>query len=130
MLTEVYRQICLPSLPCGHGNPVPCKACAAGRCNGSVSGRLQNEAALVEAVLQRLGADGDAVFSVEPAAPAGGAEGGRLLPHLNWPCTLRSALLVCRAPPPPYPTAPRGVWLLPSVRGLPYPSSGLQKLFK
>lgn len=52
----------------------------------------QNEKGMVEALLKRLGADGDAVFSVE--AVNGGTGEGRLLQHLHWPCTLRTAFLV------------------------------------
>ncbi len=48
----------------------------------------------MEALLRRLGADGGAVLAVEEAHPAGSDQGGRLLPHLNWPCTLRSAFRV------------------------------------
>ena len=55
---------------------------------------MQNEGASVEALLRRLGADGGAVLAVEEAHPAGSSQGGRLLPHLNWPCTLRSAFRV------------------------------------
>jgi NADPH-ferrihemoprotein reductase len=61
-----------------------------------------NDPSLVERLLQRLGQDGAAVFSVasaEEGAPGGagpqgaGSKGSRLLPHLGWPCTLRHALL-------------------------------------
>mmetsp|Transcript_17221 Transcript_17221/g.51507 ORF Transcript_17221/g.51507 Transcript_17221/m.51507 type:complete len:883 (-) Transcript_17221:2276-4924(-) len=54
----------------------------------SVGVVVQNQDDLVDALLKRLGADGGAVLSVEAAD---GSEGGRLLPHLNWPCTLRHA---------------------------------------
>lgn len=61
----------------------------------------QNDEALVDALLARLGAGGGRVFSVAPAAASDGgavdgADGGssRLLEHLGWPCTLRTALLV------------------------------------
>jgi hypothetical protein len=59
----------------------------------------QNDEALVDGLLERLGAGGGRVFSVAPAAlPDGstgeGAGGGRLLEHLGWPCSLRMALLV------------------------------------
>lgn len=49
----------------------------------------------MDALLKRLGADGGAVLSVEAAD---GSEGGRLLPHLNWPCTLRHAFKVGVSP--------------------------------
>lgn len=51
----------------------------------------------MDALLERLGAGGGRVFSVEAALQGeggGGASGGRLLEHLGWPCTLRTALLV------------------------------------
>ncbi len=64
-----------------------------------LSRRVQNDEALVDALLERLGVDGAGVFSVAPAAggaAAGGRneQGSRLLEHLGWPCTLRNALLV------------------------------------
>lgn len=49
----------------------------------------------MDALLKQLGADGGAVLSVEAAD---GSEGGRLLPHLNWPCTLRHAFKVGLSP--------------------------------
>ncbi|KAK9818129.1 hypothetical protein WJX72_007597 [[Myrmecia] bisecta] len=72
----------------------------------------ENDPALVDGLLARLGQDGAAIFSVRPvgspadsAAPATSSAGSagsasseasgapRLLPHLRWPCTLRWALL-------------------------------------
>ena len=73
----------------------------------SLGVRPRNDPAMVDTLLKRLEADGAAVFSVTPAdddedAEAGG-DGGegaapvkRLLPHLNWPCTLREAFTVRR----------------------------------
>ncbi|KAL4447522.1 hypothetical protein ABPG75_004741 [Micractinium tetrahymenae] len=71
----------------------------------------ENDPALVQALLERLGLDGDAVFDVAPAEEEGeeqdgGAGGGgaqaaapaahhhteRLLPHLRAPCSARRAL--------------------------------------
>lgn len=61
-----------------------------------------NDPVVVERLLECLGQDGAAVFSVVAADDAvpgsSGAEGtasgsSRLLPHLGWPCTLRHALL-------------------------------------
>eukprot|EP00884_Botryococcus_braunii_P018195 jgi/Botrbrau1/5059/Bobra.37_1s0024.1 len=61
-----------------------------------------NDPSLVDQLLQRLGQDGEAVFSVIPAdegapgstGPQGAdSKGSRLLPNLGWPCTLRHALL-------------------------------------
>ena len=51
---------------------------------------------LVDGLLERLGAGGGRVFSVAPADAAEAVSGcdTRLLDHLAWPCTLRSALLV------------------------------------
>ena len=75
----------------------------------SIAVRPRNDPATVDALLQRLKADGAAVFSVAPAdddedGDEAGGEGGegvaagkRLLPHLNWPCTLREALTVRRS---------------------------------
>ena len=53
----------------------------------------------MDGLLERLGAGGGRVFSVAPApSPDGPAaqdsSGGRLLEHLGWPCSLRTALLV------------------------------------
>lgn len=68
----------------------------------------ENDPALVEGLLERLGLDGDAVFDVAPAEEeeeggtaaggGGGSSGGghhhaeRLLPHLRAPCSVRRAL--------------------------------------
>jgi NADPH-ferrihemoprotein reductase len=62
----------------------------------------QNEPALVAALLERLGLEGDAVFAVAPAGEgaAAAANGGsahdssreHLLPHLGAPCSVRAAL--------------------------------------
>lgn len=52
----------------------------------------ENDPSLVEDLLRRLQWDGAAAFEVLPAA-AGGSQGGKLLSHLGWPCTLKSALL-------------------------------------
>ena len=71
----------------------------------SLGVRPRNDPALVDALLKRLDADGTAVFSVAPADDDEdgevGNEGGegtapvkRLLPHLNWPCTLSEAFTV------------------------------------
>jgi len=50
----------------------------------------RNSPELVDSLLERLGADGTAVFSVSnlDGTPAGGK-----LAHLRWPCSLRSALM-------------------------------------
>lgn len=50
-----------------------------------------NDSALVEGLLQRLGWDGDQVFSVGSSDEGSGSE--KLLQHLGWPCSLRHALL-------------------------------------
>ena len=49
-----------------------------------------NDAQLVEAVLSRLGWNGDRVFAVAPASSSDA--GQKLLQHLHWPCSLRHAL--------------------------------------
>ena len=72
----------------------------------SLGVRPRNDPAMVDGLLKRLDADGAAVFSVAPAGEdedgEAGVEGGegasapvkRLLPHLNWPCTLREGFTV------------------------------------
>lgn len=57
--------------------------------------------AMLQALLQRLGADRLRVFSVAHAEGEAAAGGERLLQHLRWPCTLRQALSVGRRPPSP-----------------------------
>lgn len=64
----------------------------------------ENDPALVGALLERLGLDGDAIFDVAPAEEEAGAGDGaqqaqqaqhhteRLLPHLRAPCSVRHAL--------------------------------------
>lgn len=61
-----------------------------------------NDPVVVERLLECLGQDGAAVFSVVAADDAAQGSSGterpaagssRLLPHLGWPCTLRHALL-------------------------------------
>ncbi len=75
----------------------------------SLGVRPRNDPAMVDALLERLDADGAAVFSVAPAdddedgeVGNGSGEGAvpvkRLLPHLNWPCTLREAFAVRDSP--------------------------------
>ena len=51
-----------------------------------------NDSTLIDGLLTRLGVEGDRVFAVEAASEAPG--GGPLLPHLQWPCTLRHAFTV------------------------------------
>ena len=71
----------------------------------SIAIRPRNDPAMVDVLLKRLEVDGAAVFSVATADDEEGGEGGgeggegaaaikRLLPHLNWPCTLKEALTV------------------------------------
>ena len=58
---------------------------------------MQNDEAMVRALLERLGVDGGVVFSVEGVNGISDGQ-SRLLQHLNWPCSLHSAFLVsfCR----------------------------------
>ena len=58
----------------------------------SVGIAVRNDDSLVAGLLKQLGAEGDRVFAVEAAGDA--PRGGALLPHLQWPCTLRHALTV------------------------------------
>lgn len=71
----------------------------------SIGIAVHNDDTLVEAIIKRLGVEGDRVFAVAPAEDDGGTVNGnsgngsggetRLLPHLQWPCTLKHALTVC-----------------------------------
>lgn len=59
----------------------------------SIGIAVHNDPALVHGLLARLGLEGDRVFAVE-AADGTSHQGGALLAHLQWPCTLRHAFTV------------------------------------
>jgi NADPH-ferrihemoprotein reductase len=52
----------------------------------------ENNPAMVDQIINKLGVDAEAVFSVAPAAPEANSQ-EMLLSHLKWPCTVRNALL-------------------------------------
>ncbi|GBF89242.1 methionine synthase reductase [Raphidocelis subcapitata] len=64
------------------------------RAGDSIGVLPQNDPRLVEALLLRLGLDGDDVFDARPpgGGPGSASAAAALLPHLELPCTVRAAL--------------------------------------
>lgn len=53
----------------------------------------ENDPKLVDGILNRLGLDGDSVFTVELMESGAKPTTERLLSHLRWPCSVKDALL-------------------------------------